>query len=101
MAHKNYTADYVINILNRNPSIYVDPIRQIIKIVRGADTIGNRSWGKIDFLVHYCNYVVVKVDKIVKRPKRFTDKDELEQFKAQRYNMVADVKNKMKKIKIH
>ena len=101
MSHKNYTADYVINILNRNPNVYVDPIHQTIEIVRDADTIGNHSWGKIDYLVHYCNYVVIKVGKIAKHPKRFTDRDEAEQSKTKPYNMIADVKSKMKKIKIH
>lgn len=101
MSHKNYTADYVINILNRNPNVYVDPIHQTIEIARDADTIGNHSWGKIDYLVHYCNYVVIKVGKIAKHPKRFTDRDEAEQSKNKPYNMIADVKSKMKKIKIH
>lgn len=101
MSNKKYTAAYVAAILNRNPNIYVDPMRNTIEIVRDADTIGNHSWGKIDYLVNYCNYVVIKVGKIAKHPKRFIDRDEAEQSKAKPYNMIADVKSKMKKIKIH
>lgn len=33
--------------------------REVI-ILSGTTTLGNKSWGKVDFLVNYCGYRLVR-----------------------------------------
>lgn len=55
-------------------------------IIRRDQVIGNKRWGRIDFLCHYCGYHLVREDGIVatmvveKENKR--KKDELKKKKS-------------------
>lgn len=53
MARKSYTTDEVLKSLNRNRDIKVNVNRKVIQVLRDNNTVGNGSWGKIDFLVNF------------------------------------------------
>ena len=77
-----YDEASVIRSLSKNPNINITRNfvgKGVIEVKRGATTVGNGSWGKIDFLCNYCGYIYVFVkgtvsDKILpntkKSPKR-------------------------------
>lgn len=65
----------------------VNPATKSI-IIRRDQVIGNRRWGRIDFLCHYCNYHVVREDGVVTNVSVDTEqkdkrkKDELKKKKS-------------------
>ena len=54
----------VVRALSKNPDVSITNRGnlKVIEIVKGGQNCGNSSWGKIDFLVKYCNYVQCFVD---------------------------------------
>ena len=64
----------------------IDLLNKVINVPVSSGTIGNGTWGKIDYLCHYCGYrwiktsnVIVSVgDKAVKHRKRNNNYDEEE-----------------------
>lgn len=72
---KNYDEAKVVKILNNNPSLRVNSHNKVIEVLVGGDTVGNGSWGKIDFLVNYCGYVVIKTTKLMKVTKQRIEQD--------------------------
>ena len=53
---KAYDEISVVRILKRKRSITIDTVNRSISVTKGADDCGNGTWGKIDFLCHYCGY---------------------------------------------
>lgn len=51
----------VVKALSKNPDIRIKGNH--IEIVKNSQYIGNGSWGKIDFLTHYCGYVRTTIDR--------------------------------------
>lgn len=51
----------VVKALSKNPDIRIKGNH--IEIVKNSQYVGNGSWGKIDFLTHYCGYVRTTIDK--------------------------------------
>lgn len=51
----------VVKALSKNPDIRIKGNH--IEIVKDSQYIGNGSWGKIDFLTHYCGYVRTTIDR--------------------------------------
>lgn len=45
-----------VQILKRK--MYVDTTRKVIEANKSL-IIGNKSWGRIDYLIHYCGYVFI------------------------------------------
>lgn len=77
----------VVIRLNRKRSVRADFGTKTITVQRDADDCGNSTWGKIDYLVHYCGYVQVFNDKAAKQsnaPKRDDERKERKPKKAQR-----------------
>ena len=75
MGRKNYRIDEVLRGLGRKNDVRIDGFRVLVLTDKVLDKngtsipnpekmndLGNKSWGKIDFLTHYCNYNVVKVN---------------------------------------
>ena len=59
MGKKAYDEIKVINALNRKREIEVNRGSKVIKVTINCIDCGNKTWGKIDYLVHYCGYVQV------------------------------------------
>lgn len=60
---EKYDEVYVVRKLNNNPGIIsVNTVDKLIKIVKKASSIGNKTNGKIDFLTNYCGYVREYID---------------------------------------
>lgn len=58
----------VLRSLGRNKEVSVNQANKTIIVSRGAQTVGNGTWGKIDYLVHYCGYTQLFTDdKGIKR----------------------------------
>ena len=54
---KSYDEVSVIRALSRKKSIKIDMATKHVKVAKDAMDVGNGSWGKIDYLCHYCGYV--------------------------------------------
>lgn len=65
MARK-HNLDEVLRSLGKKHDVRVYPNKGDIEVLNGADKtndLGNKSWGKIDFLCNYCGYSWYKVSK--------------------------------------
>lgn len=76
MAGKRYDENKVIRLLSRNSGVNVLPQEGIVEIIKGSTTVGNGTWGKIDFLVHYCGYYHRWVKSFSNRARVAKDRDE-------------------------
>lgn len=74
MAKKSYDESKVVRLLNKNAGVKVNTAEMVVEVLIGADTVGNGSWGKIDFLVNHRGYFVRRVKSLGK--KYFTSRDE-------------------------
>lgn len=60
---KKYDEVYVVRKLNNNPGIIsINTVDKLIKIMKNATSIGNKTNGKIDFLTNYCGYIREYID---------------------------------------
>ena len=101
---KNYDEASVVRALNRKQGCSVNSINKVITIDKLADSLGNKSWGKIDFLVHYCKYVYVFTTSGIKKSVYSSDSDNTNDKtktakRENKINMAAMTKNAMKKAK--
>lgn len=74
MRKKTYDEVSVVKALNRKRDVKVYYYDKRIEVTIGTTECGNGTWGKIDYLVHYCGYVqlwvkpkginVIKVEKV-------------------------------------
>lgn len=67
---KNYNADEVVRQLSKKHDIRVNNDVKVVEVITGKDNkrpaandVGNGSWGKIDFLVNYCGWRQIFVDR--------------------------------------
>lgn len=79
---KTYDEVSVVAKLSRKRSVRVDRAQKVIYVERDNYEVGNGSWGKIDYLVHYCGYTQLWVAK--KEPKVTAVKDDREAKKVQK-----------------
>lgn len=77
---KKYEEDEVLHALRRKHDVYVDsPFVQVLadkvwdsKSMAMVDNplknndLGNKSWGRIDFLINHCGYRLQRVGKFVR-----------------------------------
>lgn len=65
---KQHTLDEVIRSLSAKKDCkFADTGKQAIFILTKGSAeekkdLGNKSWGKIDYLVHYCGFMLFRVD---------------------------------------
>lgn len=57
MSKKTYDEVSVVKALNRKRDVKVYYYDKRIEVTIGTTECGNGTWGKIDYLVHYCGYV--------------------------------------------
>jgi hypothetical protein len=68
MARKNYSIDEALRTLSQKHDVMVDFNRKSLKILKhdsphAKHDVGNKSWGKVDFLVNYCGFSLERVAK--------------------------------------
>lgn len=98
---KHYDEAYCVRALSRKHScqISMSGNQRIIEVEKDGD-LGNGSWGKIDFLVHYCGYSVITVPFIHRGRKFVEDEQKVNIPKVNGFDMTSSVKNVMKGVKI-
>lgn len=94
---KNYDETKVVRTLTKKRSISIDTYSRVIKVAADATDVGNGSWGKIDYLCHYCGYVWIRGSKTTKVYTSEVDSEKPK--KAKRVDLVKNIKNIMKKVK--
>lgn len=102
MSKRHYDEASVIRSLNRKGGISINSVDKIIFVQKNNSAVGNGSWGKIDYLCHYCGYIVVMVPNIPKRKsnKVIEDFDDDVNIKhGRKINMAAMSKSAMKKVR--
>lgn len=63
MSKKTYDEISVIKALNKKRDVKVSQYDKKIEVTIGTTDCGNGTWGKIDYLVHYCGYVQLWVEQ--------------------------------------
>lgn len=64
MKRKHDEASVIRSLMKKRGEIKVDAITKTIEVVKNASNVGIRTWGKIDYLVHYCGYHQILVTNI-------------------------------------
>lgn len=102
MSTKTYDEASVVRVLSRKKAIRINYTTKTISVDRTSTEVGNGSWGKIDYLVHYCGYVQVFTNSSV-GTKNITDQTDTRNTKTikreKKLNMAAMTKAAMKKAK--
>lgn len=93
----------VVRALARNKEVSVDTVNKTIKVSDNPTTVGNGTYGKIDFLCHYCGYVF-SVGKVSNKPKTKSDDNDnapkkitKKEKREQKIMIAQDVKKTFKK----
>lgn len=63
MRKKTYDEVSVVKALNKKRDVKVSQYDKKIEVTIGTTDCGNGTWGKIDYLVHYCGYVQLWVEQ--------------------------------------
>lgn len=71
MSRKQHNLDEVIRSLSKKKDVKIDVTGKVVFVlkresVHAVKDLGNKSWGKIDFL---CNYQGYKLNRVVELPK--------------------------------
>lgn len=106
MNKKHYDEASVIRSLKKKREVSINPVDKTIEVLKDNTTVGNGSWGKIDYLckVHGYHYVLVSKptsQKVYHYEDKQEDKKEIKrEIKQQKLDMTKMVKKNMSKIKI-
>lgn len=80
MARKQkYEVDEVLKKLDKKSDLKIDKNMKVIQVVRGNNTCGNGTWGKIDFLVNYNGWKSMLVNEF--ETKKTNDKRRVQKAK--------------------
>jgi hypothetical protein len=68
MARK-HSVDEVLEALKKKKDCKIDSQEKIISVLQNkthgkTNDLGNKSWGKIDYLTKYCGYTLLRCDKL-------------------------------------
>ena len=66
----NYNEELVIKALSYNSDVRVNRVGKSIEINKNSSSLGNKTWGKIDYLTKYCGYTRCVVDSSNKLSKK-------------------------------
>lgn len=64
MKRKHDEASVIRSLMKKRGEIKVDAITKTIEVIKNASNVGIRTWGKIDYLVHYCGYHQIFVTNV-------------------------------------
>lgn len=94
----------VLRSLSRNKEVSVNQSNKTIHVSKDAQSVGNGTWGKIDYLVHYCGYTQgfssgksVKNGTNAETKVISVKKEKQEAKKANKLKLAKDVKQVFKK----
>ena len=76
---KNYDEAICVKALNKKSDCEI--CGNVINVLIGATSLGNGSWGKIDFLTKHCGYVQIfvrELPKVTKKPRGIRDVEDTE-----------------------
>lgn len=90
-----------IRSLYKKHGVSINKNTKVIKIDKGNNNLGNSSFGKVDFLCHYCGYTL---ESFTSGNNTDTENDVVDkkvEKREKKLNMVAMTKAAMKKVKDH
>lgn len=103
MAKRKYDEVSVCRSLSKKHDISIDIQRKVIEVVKNTTSVGNGSWGKIDYLCNYCGYCAIMVNGISARKRNDVQQCAEDKISARilvlNFNMAETTKNAMKKVK--
>lgn len=107
---KNYDEGSIVRVLTKNPAIDITYSKNmnVVSIVKGATTIGNGTWGKIDFLIKHCDYTLALVDANANRAaklaeaeaKRAAKRAAIAEKRKGKVDLISSVKANLSKVKL-
>lgn len=96
---KKHDENQDVQILGRK--FKINTVQKIINASH-SQIIGNKSWGRIDYLTHYCGYTLVWGDTFLVNKSNFDDNEKKKQFrdakKASKQHQLTN-KNSKKSLK--
>lgn len=101
MKKKNYDEVSVIRSITKKADVSVDYVNKIIQVKEDSDEVGNGTWGKIDYLCHYCGYIYVRPKTINNRKiinREFGDDNDRKTSKKERKQLKLDMVKSTKKL---
>lgn len=102
MKRKNYDEASVIRSITKKADVYVDRVNKVVQVKKDSNEVGNGTWGKIDYLCHYCGYIYVLMLKINNNKKiinrEFGNDDNRKISKRERKQLKLDMVKSTKKI---
>lgn len=101
MKKKNYDEVSVIRSITKKADVSVDYVDKIIQVKEDSNEVGNGTWGKIDYLCHYCGYIYVRPKTINNRKiinKEFGDDNDRKTSKKERKQLKLDMVKFTKKL---
>ena len=101
MKKKNYDEVSVIRSITKKVDVSVDYVNKIIQVKEDSNEVGNGTWGKIDYLCHYCGYIYVRPKTINNRKiinKEFGDDNDRKTSKKERKQLKLDMVKSTKKL---
>lgn len=108
---KNYDEGTVVRMLTKNPAIDITYSKDmnVVSVVRNATTVGNGTWGKIDFLIKHCGYMLSFVDANANRAaklaeveaRRVAKRAAIAEKRANKVDIVSSVKHNLSKVKFN
>lgn len=80
-----------VHALKKNRDVNVNEGNKSIFVKKDSPLVGNGTYGKIDFLVHYCGYVMYFTnEKSVKRPTNANTDEVVSKKKAKKETKQAN-----------
>lgn len=101
MKKKNYDEVSVIKNITKKADVSVDYVNKIIQVKEDSNEVGNGTWGKIDYLCHYCGYIYVRPKTINNRKiinREFGDDNDRKTSKKERKQLKLDMVKSTKKL---
>lgn len=107
MKRKNYDEVSVIRSITKKADISVDYVNKVVQVKKDSNEVGNGTWGKIDYLCHYCGYIYIisktinSNRKVINRKvinREFGDDNDRKISKKERKQLKLDMVKSTKKI---
>lgn len=102
MKKKNYDEASVIRSITKKADISVDCVNKVVQVKKDSNEVGNGTWGKIDYLCHYCGYSYI-ISKTINNNRKvinreFGNDDNRKISKRERKQLKLDMVKSTKKI---
>lgn len=101
MKKKNYDEVSVVRSITKKADVSIDYVNKIIQVKEDSNEVGNGTWGKIDYLCHYCGYIYVRPKTINNRKiinREFGDDNDRKTSKKERKQLKLDMVKSTKKL---